>query len=97
MPCALREYPAIQYNSPDGSLQKDILSKLGGAFSFEDLQFEGKYYEGVRVPVATPETLYRMIKDTGHLSSHQEIHARCGQGHQGRGDQTACRNIAISF
>jgi hypothetical protein len=58
------EYPAIQYNSPDGSLQIDILSKLGDAFSFEDLQFEEKYYEGVRVLVATPETLYRMKKDT---------------------------------
>jgi hypothetical protein len=61
------EYPAIQYNSPDGSLQVDILSKLGDAFSFEDLRFEEKHYEGIRVLVATPETLYRMKKDTVRL------------------------------
>ena len=66
------EYPAIQYNSPDGSLQIDILSRLGGAFSFEDLQFEEKYYEGVRVLVATPETLYRMKKDTVRLQDRAD-------------------------
>jgi hypothetical protein len=66
------EYPAIQYNSPDGSLQIDILSKLGDAFSFEDLQFEEKYYEGVRVLVATPETLYRMKKNTVRLQDRAD-------------------------
>jgi hypothetical protein len=66
------EYPAIQYNSPDGSLQIDILSKLGDAFSFEDLQFEEKYYEGVRVLVATPETLYKMKKDTVRLQDRAD-------------------------
>jgi hypothetical protein len=66
------EYPAIQYNSPDGSLQVDILSKLGDAFSFEDLKFEEKHYEGIRVLVATPETLYRMKKDTVRLQDRAD-------------------------
>jgi hypothetical protein len=66
------EYPAIQYNSPDGSLQIDILSKLGDAFSYEDLQFEEKHYEGGRVRVATPETLYRMKKDAVRLQDRAD-------------------------
>ena len=54
------EYPAIRYNSPDGSLQIDILTRLGEAFSFEDIQFEDKLYAGITVRVATPEMLYRI-------------------------------------
>jgi len=66
------KYPAIRYNSPDGSLQVDILSKLGQVFSFDDLQFEEKYYEGVRVIVATPKTLYRMKKNTVRLQDRAD-------------------------
>lgn len=66
------EYPAIRYNSPDGSLQIDILSRLGQAFSFDDIHFEDKLYEGVPVRVATPETLYRMKKDTIRLQDRAD-------------------------
>ena len=66
------EYPAIRYNSPDGSLQIDILSRLGQAFLFEDIQFEDKLYEGVPVRVATPEMLYRMKKDTVRLQDRAD-------------------------
>jgi acylphosphatase len=66
------EYPAIRYNSPDGSLQIDILARLGQAFSFNDIQFEEKLYEGVPVRVATPEMLYRMKKDTVRLQDHAD-------------------------
>ncbi|MFH1573607.1 MAG: nucleotidyl transferase AbiEii/AbiGii toxin family protein [Acidobacteriota bacterium] len=67
-----RDYPAIRYNSPDGSLQVDILSRLGQAFSFEDLRFEDRLYEGVPVRVATPETLYKMKKDTVRLQDRAD-------------------------
>jgi len=66
------DYPVIRYNSPDGSLQVDILSRLGRAFSFEDLRFEDRLYEGVPVRVATPETLYSMKKDTVRLQDRAD-------------------------
>ncbi len=69
------EYPAIRYSSPDGSLQLDLLARLGQAFSYEDLQFEEKWYEGVSVRVATPETLYRMKKKTVRLQDRADAQA----------------------
>jgi hypothetical protein len=59
-------------------LQIDILSRLGDAFSFEDLQVEEKYYEGIRVLVATPETLYRMKKDTVRLQDRADAETNKG-------------------
>jgi hypothetical protein len=69
------EYPAIRYNSPDGSLQLDILARLGEAFSYDDIQFEEKVYEGVPVRVATPEMLYRMKKNTVRLQDRADAEA----------------------
>jgi hypothetical protein len=69
------DYPVIRYNSPDGSLQIDILSRLGQAFSFADIQFEEKLYEGVPVRVATPQMLYRMKKDTVRLQDRADAAA----------------------
>jgi hypothetical protein len=69
------EYPAIRYNSPDGSLQIDILARLGQAFSFNDIQFEEKLYEGISVRVATPDMLYRMKKDTIRLQDRADAEA----------------------
>ena len=66
------EYPAIRYNSPDGSLQIDLLARLGQAFAYEDLQFEEKFYEGVPVRVATPQTLYKMKKNTVRLQDRAD-------------------------
>jgi hypothetical protein len=42
----------------------DILSRLGEAFRFEDLEAEEVIVDGVRARVATPRMLYRMKKDT---------------------------------
>ena len=66
------EYPAIRYNSPDGSLEIDLLSRLGKAFSYEDLRFEEKLYEGVPVRVATPQMLYEMKKNTVRLQDRAD-------------------------
>lgn len=65
-------YPAIRYNSPDGSLVVDILGRLGSAFSYEQLQFEERVYEGIAVRVATPRTLYQMKKDTMRLQDRAD-------------------------
>ena len=63
----LGEYPAVQYVPPGGGLHVDILTRLGEAFRFEDLESERLDFDGLEVPVATPATLYRMKKDTVRL------------------------------
>lgn len=60
------DYPAIQYVAPDGT-PIDILSRLGEAFEFADLAATVYSYGDVEVRVATPETLYRMKRDTVRL------------------------------
>jgi hypothetical protein len=69
------EYPVIRYISPDGSLQLDILTRLGDAFSFKDLQFEDKLYEGISVRVATPKMPYKMKKGTVRLQDRADVEA----------------------
>jgi hypothetical protein len=58
------DYPAIQYVPPSGMFHIDILSRLGEAFAFDDIESEERLVEGLRVPVATPHMLFRMKKDT---------------------------------
>jgi len=57
------DYPAVRYVPPDG-FGFDILTRLGTAFRYADLEFEEKVYEGIPVRVVTPRTLWRMKKDT---------------------------------
>lgn len=58
------DYPVIQYVPPQGEYWIDILSRLGEAFRFADIQSEDLVVDGVRVHVATPRTLYLMKKNT---------------------------------
>jgi hypothetical protein len=60
------DYPAVQYVAPDGTTI-DILSRLGDAFAFGDLEAAVYTYGDVAVKVATPHTLYRMKRDTVRL------------------------------
>ena len=60
----LGEYPAVQYVPPEGRFHIDILTRLGELFEFADLASERVDFEGVSVPIVTPETLYRMKKGT---------------------------------
>ena len=57
------EFPAVQYNPPR-DFGIDILTRLGEAFRWADLDVETKIYDGIPVRVVTPETLWRMKKDT---------------------------------
>ena len=57
-------YPTLRYGPPGEDLVIDILTKLGTAFRFEDLEAETLTVEGVPVRVATPRTLVRMKKGT---------------------------------
>jgi hypothetical protein len=58
------EYPAIQYVPPGSDYWIDILSRLGEAFRYADIESEVLQIEGVPVRVATPRMLYRMKRDT---------------------------------
>lgn len=60
----LGDYPAVQYIPPDGTFHLDILTRLGDAFHFRDLEVIRLSFEGLTVSVASPRTLYRMKKDT---------------------------------
>jgi len=57
------DYPAVRYVPPEG-FGFDILTRLGEAFRFEDLEVEEKVYGDVRVQVVSPRTLWRLKKDT---------------------------------
>jgi hypothetical protein len=60
-------YPAVQYVPPEGDFHVDILSRLGEAFAYEEIEVADRWIEGIRVPVATPRMLYAMKKDTVRL------------------------------
>jgi hypothetical protein len=60
----LGDYPAVQYVPPAGSFHIDILTRLGEAFRFEDLEVERVDFDGLEVSVVTPGMLYRMKKGT---------------------------------
>ena len=57
------DYPAVRYIPPDG-FPLDILTRLGEAFRFEDLENETKTFEGLKVRVVSPRMLWRLKKDT---------------------------------
>lgn len=65
-------YPALAYGPPDDSLPMDILTRLGEAFTFNDLEMTVVEVDGVSVRVATPETLHRMKKDTVRAQDHAD-------------------------
>jgi hypothetical protein len=60
----LGDYPAVQYIPPAGSFHLDILTRLGEAFVYSDLDYERVELLGIQVNVATPQTLYRMKNGT---------------------------------
>ena len=58
------DYPAVEYVPPHGRYSLDILTRLGEAFRWEDLESEELDVGGLGVRVATPRMLFRMKKDT---------------------------------
>jgi hypothetical protein len=60
----LGDYPAVQYFPPGGAFHIDVLTRLGNAFGFEDLETQRVPYEDLTVTVVTPGMLYRMKRGT---------------------------------
>ena len=65
-------YPAVQYGPPDVDYTIDIVSRLGDAFRFEDLEVVRVPAGSVTITVVTPETLYRMKRDTVRLRDRDD-------------------------
>ncbi len=59
----LRNYPVIRYGTPD-EFSIDIMARLGEAATYQDLAYETIEYQEIPIRIATPETLYRLKKDT---------------------------------
>ena len=58
------EYPVVQYGPPNVDYTIDIVSRLGDAFYFEDLEIVTVTVGETQVHVVSPATLYRMKHDT---------------------------------
>lgn len=58
------EYTTVRYGPPTEELVVDLISRLGTAFRYDDLESSVIDLQGVPVCVATPATLYRMKRDT---------------------------------
>ena len=71
----LGNYPAVQYVPPDGAFHIDILTRLGDAFAFVDLETERVPFDGLTVTVVTPRTLYQMKKNTVRLKDKADAEA----------------------
>lgn len=71
----LGDYPAVQYNPPDATFHIDILTRLGSAYAFADLQVERVAFADLTVTVVTPQTLYEMKRDTVRLKDKADAHA----------------------
>ena len=48
-------YSVVRYYPPSGDLYLDVLTRLGGAATFETVDREVKSLDGIRVSVATPD------------------------------------------
>ncbi len=71
----LGEYPVMQYVPPAGGFHLDILTRLGEAFAFADLETERVPYEDLLVTAVTPRMLYRMKRDTVRLKDRADAAA----------------------
>lgn len=68
----LGEYPAVQYNPPEGTFHIDILTRLGEAFAFADLEVERMPYHDLTVTAITAQMLYTMKKGTVRLKDRAD-------------------------
>jgi hypothetical protein len=63
----LGDYPAVQYVPPEGGFHLDLLTRLGQAFAFRDLEVVRVAFEDQVVSIVSPRTLYLMKRDTVRL------------------------------
>lgn len=66
------DYPSFNYNPPNEEYGIDVVSRLGEAFAYADLDWETIAVDGTKVRIVTPKTLYQMKKDTVRLHDKQD-------------------------
>lgn len=66
------DYPSFRYGPPDGDLMIDVVSRLGEAFAYDDLEAEVHTIRDIPIRVATPATLVRMKRDTVRYKDHED-------------------------
>ena len=71
----LGEYPAVQYVPPTGEFYIDILTRLGEAFTYDDLEAEVIDLDGVPVTLVTPRMLYEMKRGTVRTKDRADAEA----------------------
>ena len=59
----LADYAVVRFGT-EADFYIDIVARIGEMFLYEDMQYEVRTVEGVPVRIATPETLFKMKKDT---------------------------------
>ncbi len=59
----LNDYPVIRYGTPSG-FYIDIMARLGEVATYDSLKYEIIDYNGIKIKIATPETLYQLKRDT---------------------------------
>lgn len=69
------EYPTIRYGPPHGAFYIDLIARLGEFAEYEALRWEEKTFRGVRVRVATPQTLYWLKRGTLRLRDRADAEA----------------------
>jgi len=67
----LQTYPVIRYGTPEG-FYIDIMARLGDVAEYDDLDIEMLDVSGTIIRVATPETLYKLKKDTVRPKDRQD-------------------------
>jgi hypothetical protein len=68
----LGEFPAVQYVPPTGAFHLDLLTRLGTAFAFGDLEIVRMPFDDLSVSVVSPWTLYLMKRDTVRLKDRAD-------------------------
>lgn len=58
------EYPVVQYGPPEVDYTIDIVSRLGDAFEFDELELITVVVGEMTIRVVTPGTLFQMKRDT---------------------------------
>lgn len=68
----LGDYPAVQYIPPSGTFHIDLLTRLGDAFAFDDIEIMRVPFEDLTISVASPRTLYLMKRGTVRMKDRAD-------------------------
>lgn len=69
------DYPTVRYGPPAGAIYLDILTRLGEATRFSEIEVQEREVAGVSVRVASPRSLYRMKRGTVRAIDHADAAA----------------------